>query len=30
MKKHLLLLVMMLLPMMASAYSAEIDGIFYN
>ena len=29
MKKHLLLLVMMLLPMVASAYTAEIDGIFY-
>ncbi len=30
MKKSLLLLVMMLLPMVASAYDAKIDGIYYN
>ena len=30
MKKQLLLLVMMLLPMVASAITAEIDGIYYN
>ncbi len=30
MKKSLLLLVMMLLPMVASAYYAKIDGIYYN
>ena len=30
MKKHLLLLVMMLLPLMASAEAVEIDGIYYN
>lgn len=30
MKKHFLLLVMMLLPMVASAYDAYIDGIYYN
>ena len=30
MKKQLLLLVMMLLPMMAMADAVEIDGIYYN
>ena len=30
MKKQLLLLVMMLLPMVASAYDAKIDGIYYD
>ena len=30
MKKQLLLFVMMLLPMMASAAAVEIDGIYYN
>jgi hypothetical protein len=30
MKKQLLILVMMLLPLMASAYDANIDGIYYN
>ena len=30
MKKQLLLFVMMLLPMVASADSVEIDGIYYN
>ena len=30
MKKQLLLLAMMLLPMVASAYDAYIDGIYYN
>lgn len=30
MKKQLLLLVMMLLPIIASAYDAQIDGIYYN
>ena len=30
MKKQLLLIVMMLLPMVASADAVEIDGIFYN
>ena len=30
MKRHLLLLLVALLPMMASAYDAEIDGIYYN
>ena len=30
MKKQLLLLVLMLLPMMASADAVEIDGIYYN
>ena len=30
MKKQLLLLVMMLIPMLASAYDAQIDGIYYN
>ena len=30
MKKQLLLLVMMLLPMMAMSDAVEIDGIYYN
>ena len=30
MKKQLLLFVLMLLPMMASADAVEIDGIYYN
>ena len=30
MKKHLLLLIMMFLPMFASAEAVEIDGIYYN
>ena len=30
MKKHLLVLVMMLLPLVASADAVEIDGIYYN
>ncbi len=30
MKKQLLILVMTLLPMVASAYDAKIDGIYYN
>ena len=30
MKKQLLLLVMMLLPMVASANAVEINGIYYN
>ena len=30
MKKHLLLLLMILLPMVASADAVEIDGIYYN
>ena len=30
MKKQLLLLVMILLPMVASAYDAQINGIYYN
>ena len=30
MKKLLLLLAMILLPMVASAYDVEIDGIYYN
>ena len=30
MKKQLLLLVMMLLPMMAKAYDFELDGLYYN
>lgn len=30
MKKQLLLLVMMLLPMVASAYDFELDGFYYN
>ena len=30
MKKQLLLLMMMLLPMIASAYDAYVDGIYYN
>ena len=30
MKRHLLLLVVILLPLLASAYDIEIDGIYYN
>ena len=30
MKRNLLLILMALLPTLASAYAAEIDGIFYN
>lgn len=30
MKKNLLLLVLMLLPLVASADAVEIDGIYYN
>ena len=30
MKKQLLLLILMLLPLMANAYDVEIDGIYYN
>ena len=30
MKKQIILLILMLLPMLASAYDAEIDGIYYN
>ena len=30
MKKQLLLLAMMLLPMVASADAVEIDGVYYN
>ncbi len=30
MKKQLLLLILMLLPLVASAYDFEVDGIFYN
>ena len=30
MKKQLLLFVMMLLPMVASAYDFELDGFYYN
>ena len=30
MKKQVLLLIMMVLPMVACAYDAEIDGLYYN
>jgi hypothetical protein len=30
MKKQVLLFIMMVLPMMASAYDAKVDGIYYN
>jgi len=30
MKKQILLLLLMLLPVVASAYNAEINGIYYN
>ena len=30
MKRNLLLILMTLLPMVAGAYDAEIDGIYYN
>lgn len=30
MKKHILLLIMMVLPMVACAYDAEIDGLYYD